>query len=252
MSDIWNKIQVELQAHQFDDPLGVLSFFDHSSKNQSFNQAIAHVLSNHLTSKADDRIKEFIIHTLDSNLEITERIQEDLTSLFSRDQSCESLIDAFTLQKGFHALAVYRIANAAMKSKKSFAARSLQYQSSRIYGVDIHSSAEISGGVVIDHGTGTVIGETAIIESGCYLFHGVTLGSTGAGKGKRHPTLRQGVFVGANATILGNIEIGKKSVIAAGSVVTKSVPANKLVAGIPAKIIGEAPVLLPPQSKNNQ
>jgi serine O-acetyltransferase len=251
MSDIWNKIQKELQSHQFDDPLGDLSLFDNSLV-RNFQEAIAQILSNHLTTSANNGIKEFLTNILDSTPEIIEHIQEDLNAQFSRDQSCVSLIDAFTLQKGFHALAVYRIAHTLMKSKKSFAAESLRYRSSRTYGIDIHPSAEIFGGVVIDHGTGAVIGETAHVESGCYLFHGVTLGSTGSGQGKRHPTLREGVFVGANATILGNIEIGERSVIAAGSVVTQSVPANKLAAGIPAKIIGDAPVLLPPQSKNKQ
>lgn len=251
MSEIWNKIHEELKSHQLDDPLGDLSLFDYSNI-QSFSQAIAHILSHQLTSRAGDGISEFITHILDSNPEIIEQIQKDLNAVFSRDQACESLIDAFTLQKGFHALAVYRIACAALKSKKSFAARSLQYNCSRIYGIDIHPNAEISGGIVLDHGTGTVIGETAVIESDCYLFHGVTLGSTGAGKGKRHPTLRKGVFVGANAVILGNIELGEQSVIAAGSVVTKPVPANSLAGGIPAKIIGKAPVLLPPVKKKQQ
>lgn len=91
-----------------------------------------------------------------------------------------------------------------------------------------------------------------MIESDCYLFHGVTLGSTGATDGKRHPTLRKGAFVGAGATILGNIEIGEQSVVAAGSVVTKSVPAQILVAGIPARKIGKAPTLLTPQKNNRQ
>jgi serine O-acetyltransferase len=109
-----------------------------------------------------------------------------------------------------------------------------------VYGVDIHPAAQIGRGIMIDHATSVVVGETAVIEDEVSLLHGVTLGGTGKETGDRHPKVRRGALIGANSTILGNIEIGRCSRVGAGSVVLRDVPANTTVAGVPAKVVGTA------------
>lgn len=147
--------------------------------------------------------------------------------------------------KGFRGLASFRLSNAAWHDGQQTLARFIQYRASVALGIDIHPAATLAPGIVIDHGTGLVIGETAVVGSGSYLFHGVTLGSTGHGVGERHPRLEEDVFVGANATILGSVSLGKGSVVAAGSVVTRDVPPGVIVGGAPARVLGNAEPLLP-------
>ena len=114
----------------------------------------------------------------------------------------------------------------------------LQSRSSEVYGVDIHPGAKFGKGILVDHGTGVVVGETAVIGDNSSLLQGVTLGGTGKASGDRHPKLGKNVLIGAQATVLGNISIGDGSMVAAGSVVLKDVPASTLIAGIPAKVVG--------------
>ena len=116
----------------------------------------------------------------------------------------------------------------------------LQSRSSEVFQTDIHPAAPIGRGIFLDHATGLVVGETAVIEDDVSILHGVTLGGTGKDHGDRHPKIRHGVMLGAGAKIIGNIEIGHCARVAAGSVVLKSVPNNTTVAGVPAKVIGEA------------
>jgi serine O-acetyltransferase len=142
--------------------------------------------------------------------------------------------------KGYHALVTHRFANALFESGRRDFALYLQSQSSRIFGIDIHPAARIGIGIMFDHGSGIVIGETASIGDNCSLLHNVTLGGTGKEVGDRHPKIGESVMVGAGAKVLGNITVGRCSRIAAGSVVLSDVPANTTVAGVPAKTIGPA------------
>ena len=141
---------------------------------------------------------------------------------------------------GFHALLYHRVAHALQVCRIPLLPRLISQFSRFLTGVEIHPGARIGRGFFIDHGMGVVIGETTVIGNNVTLFHGVTLGGTGKEKGKRHPTLGNSIVVGAGAKILGNIEIGHCARIAAGSVVVKPVPHNVTVAGVPAKIVGEA------------
>jgi serine O-acetyltransferase len=142
--------------------------------------------------------------------------------------------------KGFHAIQAHRLAHWLWgKGRKDFAFY-LQSRSSTVLQCDIHPNARIGRGIFLDHATGLVVGETAVIEDDVSMLHGVTLGGTGKEAGDRHPKIRHGVLIGAGAKILGNIEIGHCARIASGSVVLKPVPNNKTVAGVPAKVIGEA------------
>src|SRR5262249_35183225 len=137
---------------------------------------------------------------------------------------CNSYVEAFLYYKGFHALQCYRISHWLWGQDRHAMALFLQSRISELFAVDVHPAARMGRGIMIDHGTGVVIGETAVVEDDVSMLHGVTLGGTGKETGDRHPKIRRGVLLSMGAKILGNIEIGEYSRVGAGSVVLKSVP----------------------------
>jgi serine O-acetyltransferase len=174
----------------------------------------------------------------------------DLMAVADRDPACMRLMEPLLYFKGFHALQTYRLAHAALKSGRRDFAMHLQSRASAVFGVDINPAARIGKGVFLDHATGLVVGETTLIEDDVSILQGVTLGGTGKETGDRHPKIRHGVLIGAGAKILGNIEIGHCARVAAGSVVLAPVPHNKTVAGVPARIVGEAGCAEPARDMN--
>lgn len=172
--------------------------------------------------------------------DVTEAFRADIAAVLERDPACTRLIEPALYFKGFHALQAHRLAHWLWRNGRSDFALVLQSLSSQIFQTDIHPAARIGKGVFIDHATGVVIGETSVIDDDVSMLHGVTLGGTGRSHGDRHPKVGRGVLIGAGAKILGNIEIGRCAMIAAGSVVLDPVPANKTVAGVPARIVGDA------------
>ena len=168
------------------------------------------------------------------------RLRIDLQSVVDRDPACHRHLEPLLYFKGFQALQAHRLAHSLWHRGRRDFALYLQSRMSSVFQIDIHPATKIGRGVFIDHGTGIVIGETAVIEDRVSILQGVTLGGTGKDEGDRHPKIRCGVLVGANAAVLGNIEIGHCSKIAAGSVVVKPVPPNVTVAGVPATIISAA------------
>jgi serine O-acetyltransferase len=177
-------------------------------------------------------------------------VREDASAVCRRDPACDTLLEVVLFYKGFAALVCHRAARRKWKqpagssnpNKRSFTALFLQSQASAVFGVDIHPAATIGAGILLDHGTGIVIGETAFIGDGCTLLHGVTLGGTGkpGGERDRHPKVGKHVLIGAGASILGNIIIGDGAKIGAGSIVLRPIPAGATAVGAPAKIIGRA------------
>lgn len=161
----------------------------------------------------------------------------DLLAVQARDPACPDYLHVLLNMKGFQALQAYRVAHALWNGGRRQAAFALSNQASIAFAVDIHPAARIGSGVMIDHGTGVVIGETTVIEDNVSLLQNVTLGGTGKEHGDRHPKIRTGVMIGAGATILGNIEIGAMSKVAAGSVVLRPVPPHSTVAGVPARVV---------------
>jgi serine O-acetyltransferase len=162
----------------------------------------------------------------------------DLSAVRERDPALRSLLQPLLLFKGFHALQTYRFGHALWARGAHADALYLQSRASEAFGVDIHPAARIGRGVFIDHGTGVVIGETAVVEENVSILQGVTLGGTGKECGDRHPKVRAGVLLGAGAIVLGNIEIGEGSLVAAGSVVVRPVAPHTTVAGVPAVVVG--------------
>ena len=167
-----------------------------------------------------------------------DEVRADLSAIYDRDPAVNTFVEPFLFFKGFQALQAYRVTHWLWAKGRQALAFHFQSRISEVFGVDIHPAARIGRGVMIDHGTGVVIGETAVIEDDVSMLQGVTLGGTGKEQGDRHPKIRRGVMIGSGAKILGNIEVGAYSRIGAGSVVLKEVPERCTVAGVPAKVVG--------------
>lgn len=170
-------------------------------------------------------------------MSLLKSIREDIHSVFSRDPAARSTLELLLAYPGLHAVWAHRTEHWLWEHRFKLLARWLSHVSRFLTGIEIHPGAKIGPGFFIDHGMGVVIGETSEIGSNVTLYHGVTLGGTSLEKGKRHPTLEEGVVVGAGAKILGNIVIGAHSRIGANAVVVKSVPPNSVVVGIPGQVV---------------
>ena len=205
----------------------------------SLISSIAAVLASKLNSDAlsSSNIKEFILEAYMSCENIENSLREDLIYFVKNDPACKYYSTPILFYKGYQGLATYRAANCLWKNDRHTMALFLQNRASEVFGVDIHPAAQIKGGVMIDHATGVVIGETSKIEENVSIFQGVTLGGRGTEDGDRHPKIKSGVSIYASSTILGNITIGKNSVVAAGSLVLKNVDPDTTVAGVPAKVL---------------
>ena len=205
----------------------------------SLISSIASVLASKLNSDAlsSSNIKEFILEAYMSCEDIENSLREDLIYFVKNDPACKYYSTPILFYKGYQGLATYRAANCLWKNDRHTMALFLQNRASEVFGVDIHPAAQIKGGVMIDHATGVVIGETSQIDENVSIFQGVTLGGRGTEDGDRHPKIKSGVSIYASSTILGNITIGKNSVVAAGSLVLKDVDSDTTVAGVPAKVL---------------
>ncbi len=175
-----------------------------------------------------------------SAMDFAAEIRRDIDAICERDPAARSRAEVLLLYSGLHALILYRLAHALHRSGHYFAARLVSQSGRFLTGIEIHPGARIGQGLFIDHGSGVVIGETAIIGDNCTLYQGVTLGGTGKETGKRHPTLGNGVLVGAGAKLLGNFTAGDNAKIAAGAVVLGDVPEGTTAVGIPARAVRRA------------
>src|SRR5690606_24464163 len=215
----------------------------------SFAAAISFHLANKLDSQAMPAvvIREIFETALARDPQIELAMRADIFAHRERDPACNKYFIPVLFFKGYHALQSYRIAHWLWRQQRECLALFLQNQMSQGFDVDRHPAARMGQGVMIDHATGVVIGETAVLEDNVSMLHGVTLGGSGSSKGDRHPKIRQGVLIGVGAKILGNIEIGQGAKIGAGSVVLDAVAPHTTVAGVPAKVIGrpkgESPAL---------
>ncbi len=210
--------------------------------HDSLESAIIHRLAARLghPEVPGDLIRKTYLDVLAYDPSISEAFRDDLVAVIDRDPACLRVIEPVLYFKGFHAIQTHRLAHALWNAGRRDLALYLQSRSSEVFQTDIHPAARFGKGIFLDHATGLVVGSTAVIEDRVSMLHDVTLGGTGKEKGDRHPKIQHGVLIGAGAKILGNIEIGHCARIASGSVVLHPVPNNKTVAGVPAKIVGEA------------
>ncbi|WP_127143213.1 serine O-acetyltransferase [Pelagibacterium montanilacus] len=210
--------------------------------HESFESALAHRLAARL-DHADvpaDLIRQALDDVLVAHPEIGDGARADLAATYERDPACERVIEPFLFFKGFQAIQTHRFAHALWQQGRRDFALYLQSRASVVFQVDINPAAKIGKGIMLDHATGFVVGETAEIGDHVSILHSVTLGGTGKSDQDRHPKIGNGVLIGAGAKILGNIRVGDCSRIAAGSVVLKEVPPRTTVAGVPARVVGEA------------
>ena len=237
--DIWNDIKAEVNLRVNAEP-SLKPYLENLVLSQdNFIDSIASILSSKLNSNAlaSDDIKRFIIEVYNECDWLEEALIKDLIFFKENDPACKYYSTPILFYKGYQGLATHRAANCLWKNERHTMALFFQNRASEVFGVDIHPAATIKGGVMIDHATGVVIGETSTIDENVSIFQGVTLGGKGTETGDRHPKIKSGVSIYASSTILGNITIGKNSKVAAGSLVLKNVPSNVTVAGIPAKEI---------------
>ena len=165
------------------------------------------------------------------------KIKKDLNSVFKHDPAARSKLEVILTYSGFHALVMYRFAHFLYRHRYKLLARIVSQLAKFFTGIEIHPAARIGEGVFIDHGEGVVIGETAVVGNNVVIYQGVTLGGTGKDKGKRHPTIEDGVMISAGAKVLGGFTVGKNAKIGAGSIVLKEVPPNATVVGVPGRVI---------------
>lgn len=210
--------------------------------HDSFEQALAHRLAArlHHDDVSADLIRQAFAEVLADHPQIGQAARVDLAATLERDPACHRAIEPLLFFKGYQAIQTHRFAHAMYESGRRDFALYLQSRASQVFQVDINPAVVIGQGIMLDHGTGLVIGETAVIGDNVSMLQNVTLGGTGKSDQDRHPKIGNGVLIGAGAKVLGNIKIGDCSRIGAGSVVLKEVPPRVTVAGVPAKIIGEA------------
>lgn len=237
--DIWTEICEAANGVIAKEPLLALHVQQLVLNQTSLNGAVAAVLAHKLQSAdvTGAALRTLCEFEFDNDESITRAIVADLSAVRERDPACASTLHVLLNLKGFQALQAHRLSHLLWNQERTELAFFLANRASLVFSIDIHPAARIGRGVMLDHGTGIVIGETAVVEDNVSLLQEVTLGGTGKENGDRHPKVRSGVMIGAGAKILGNIEIGMMSKIAAGSVVLRNVPAYCTVAGVPAKVV---------------
>jgi serine O-acetyltransferase len=208
----------------------------------SFPDALAHLLGAKLSCEdaGEGELVALVAGVLRDHPDIAESAAIDLIASVARDPAYHDHVTPFAYAKGFQALQWHRVAHALWTGGRQELATFLEGRANDVFAIDIHPAARFGRGVFIDHGTGVVIGETAVVGDDVSILHGVTLGGTGKESGDRHPKVARGVLLGAGATVLGNVTIGEGANIAAGSVVLRSVPPWTTVAGIPARIVRQS------------
>ena len=207
---------------------------------KSFAECLTYRLTRKLVSHSAsvDVLHETFMEAFSSEAIILQQIAFDMNAVCERDPACPDALTPLLYFKGFQALICYRIGHHLWQNGRNEFALYLQSLISETFAVDIHPAAKIGFGILLDHATGFVAGETTVIENNVSILHEVTLGGTGKDRGNRHPKVRSGVLLGAGAKILGNVEIGEGAKVGAGSVVLDAVPPHTSVAGVPAKILG--------------
>ncbi|MBU2886119.1 serine O-acetyltransferase [Gilvimarinus agarilyticus] len=250
---IWQQIRSE--AHQLADVEPALASFYHASilNHTTLADTVSFHMANLLDSQALPSIslREVFSQALGADSRIELALCRDIEAYCERDPACDQFLMPLLYFKGFHALLAYRFSHWLWGQDRHCLALYLQNRISQAFGVDIHPAAQLGSGIMIDHATGVVIGETAVVGDDVSMLHAVTLGGSGNDKGHRHPTIGRGVLIAAGAKILGNITVGEGAKIGAGSVVLEAVPAHTTAVGVPAKIVGRPSSESPAQDMNH-
>lgn len=237
---IWKKLHHQAVELAQAEPMLSSHYHQHIINHENFASALACHLAVQLgnESVSSSTLERLFLSILTEYSDIIESALQDMEAYYQRDPACDNYCRPFLFFKGFLAIQAQRLAHALWHSERRSLARYIQHKVSLLCCCDIHPAAQLGSGLMVDHATGLVIGETAKVGNNVSLLHGVTLGGSGNDVGKRHPTIGDDVMISAGAKVLGNISVGKGSKVGAGSVVLNTVPAHVTVAGVPAKIVG--------------
>jgi len=239
---LWDELRQEATNISHREPAltGLMSevVLQRHSLEEALSVRLSRKLAYHATPEG--YLKEVFMEAFRADPRIGQQVRNDINAVNERDPACPHALYPVLYYKGFQALTCYRIAHHLLSHKRHDLAFYLQSLISEVFAVDIHPAARIGSGILLDHATSFVAGETAVIEDDVSILHEVTLGGTGKERGDRHPKVRHGVLIGAGAKLLGNIEIGPCAKIGAGSVVLSDVPAHATAVGVPARVVGEA------------
>eukprot|EP00977_Amphora_coffeiformis_P020398 scaffold8210_cov175-Amphora_coffeaeformis.AAC.6 len=238
---VWKLLRYEAYQESLREPLLVSFLYSTILNHPSLESSLAFLLGNRLQSPAmmiSTQLQSLILEALHQSPGFRRALRADIMAVRDRDPACNALPDVFLYFKGFHALQSYRVAHYLWLSKRRVLASYLQSQVSQVFQIDIHPNATIGNGIMLDHGTGIVMGETASIGNNCSILHHVTLGGSGKKGVVRHPQVGNGVLLGAGATLLGPVKVGDGSQVGAGTLVISDLPAHCVAVGVPARIIG--------------
>jgi len=239
---VWDRIRAEAEEIVENEP--ILGGLVHSGilHHRNLERSLAYRMSLKLASgeMTDQILREIVDEAYREDPSLGQAARADIVAVFERDPACHRFIQPVLFFKGFQGIQAYRVAHWLWQHDRRELAYFMQMRVSEVFGMDIHPNAKIGQGIMIDHAHSIVIGETAVVGDNVSMLHSVTLGGTGKEDGDRHPKIENGVLIGAGAKVLGNIRIGYCTRIAAGSVVLMDVPPCKTVAGVPARIVGEA------------
>ena len=237
---VWDRIRAEAKLQADGEP--ILASFLHATilNHSTLEQALSFHLANMLDSPTASSLllREVILDAFTHDTCIPKALRADLLAVEERDSACNELSIPFLYFKGFHALQAHRVTHWLWQHGRTSLALFFQNRMSSEFGVDIHPAATLGYGIMLDHATGLVIGETAVVGNNVSILQSVTLGGTGKDEGDRHPKIGDGVLISAGAKILGNICVGEGAKVGAGSVVLEAVPPHTTVAGVPAKVVG--------------
>ncbi|MCE2594176.1 serine O-acetyltransferase [Motilimonas cestriensis] len=237
----WQRIRDEATQMAQDEPMLASFFYSTILNHDTLLAALSFQLANRLDSPTMPAIliREIIESAFTSDVSILNSVMADIIAVQERDPAVEYYSTPLLYLKGFHAIQGHRVAHWLWHQNRRPMAMYIQSQIAVVFGVDVHPAARIGKGIMFDHATGIVVGETAVIEDDVSILQSVTLGGTGKECGDRHPKIREGVMIGAGAKVLGNIEVGKGAKVGAGSVVLRDVPPHTTVTGVPAKVVGK-------------
>lgn len=254
LQSIWPEMHRQAVSLANDESMLASYYHNHVIKHEGFGSALAFHIAAQLGNGtvSAQMLSELLAGVLLAEAGLTEAALADIDAYFERDPACDNYCRPFLFFKGYLAIQAQRFAHHLWRNQRKSMARYIQHRVSVLCDVDIHPAAQLGKGLMLDHATGLVIGETAEVGDNVSLLHGVTLGGTGNGVGKRHPSIGNGVLISAGAKILGDISVGAGSKVGAGSVVLESVPAHVTVAGVPAKVVGRPAEESPSLSMDQQ
>lgn len=244
---IWESIRQDAETVTKREPALANLLREVVLSRESLEEALSVRLSRKLAyhSTPEGYLKDVFREAFEKCPKISEQVRHDIAAVCERDPACKDHLTPLLYFKGFQAITCYRIGHHLWNDGREDLALYLQSLVSEVFAVDIHPAAKIGCGILLDHATSFVAGETSVIENNVSILHEVTLGGTGKDSGDRHPKIRSGVLIGAGAKLLGNIEIGQGAKVGAGSVVLSDVEPHTTVAGVPAVVVGKSDVAEP-------